>query len=331
MVQTGLMDLEAVHTGTVLLSGLVGDEVGVRHEEQMGEGRTIIGPVDVGLPGRLGKVQAVTSGTEDVDGVVAGQVGQSDGKDGLALTKDVGTPSEAGGAVLLVHGVHPAVGDDVPGVDEPVQHLGGTLDDLLLLFGEGILHGYFDVEDHVEGVVVVGDQAVETGEVEGILDVVLVDLAEELVAAEGAEPRDPRSVLVGARHFRRLLLFFLLFALGTIDIDRRSFLGFDLLHLIQETGLLFGFLVIIFFPLALLAGLFCCLGLGCSGSLFLLFLHCCHLSLELGQPPHPLGLLSARIGIADPPSLLHGLHLSTLIHPLEADTGQFLDGEAPHV
>ena len=69
------MDLEPVDPRTVLLGGLVGDEVGMGHEEQMREGGTVVGPVDVGLPGAFGKVQSVTPWTKDVDGVVAGQVG----------------------------------------------------------------------------------------------------------------------------------------------------------------------------------------------------------------------------------------------------------------
>ena len=40
---------------------------------------------------------------------------------------------------------------------------------------------------------------VQAGEVEFVLDIILVDLAEELVAAEAAEPRDPAHFL-GTAH-----------------------------------------------------------------------------------------------------------------------------------
>lgn len=58
------------------------------------------------------------------------------------------------------------------------------------------------VEDHVEGVVVVGDHTPEAGEVEVVLDVVLVDLDEELVPLEATEPLDPRLIL--RRQFVRI-------------------------------------------------------------------------------------------------------------------------------
>lgn len=50
---------------------------------------------------------------------------------------------------------------------------------------------------------VVGHLLRKASEVELVLDVRLVDLAEELVAAQAAEPGDPRNFL-GAAHGRRL-------------------------------------------------------------------------------------------------------------------------------
>jgi hypothetical protein len=87
------------------------------HEVQVGEGRAKVGPVNVGLSCGLGKVQAVTTGAKNVDRVVAGQIGQADGQHRLALTKHVRTAAKMAHAVLFVHGVHTAIGDNVPAKD----------------------------------------------------------------------------------------------------------------------------------------------------------------------------------------------------------------------
>jgi hypothetical protein len=86
----------------------------VGHQIEVRKGRAEVGAVDVGLPGGLGKVQAVTPRAEHVHGVVPGHVAQADRQYRLALAEDVRAPAKGGDAVLLVHGVHPPVGNDVP-------------------------------------------------------------------------------------------------------------------------------------------------------------------------------------------------------------------------
>ena len=61
-------------------------------------------------------------------------------------------------------------------MDQAVEHLRGGLDQLVLLLGQPVRAGRVGVEDQVERVVVVGDLGPEAGEVEVVLDVVLVDL-----------------------------------------------------------------------------------------------------------------------------------------------------------
>jgi hypothetical protein len=72
-----------------------------------------VGPVNVRLPGRFGKVETMAARTKDIDGIVAGQVGQADRQDRLPLTKYMRTAAKVRQSVLLVHGVHPAVGDNI--------------------------------------------------------------------------------------------------------------------------------------------------------------------------------------------------------------------------
>ena len=66
-------------------------------------------------------------------------------------------------------------------MDQAVEHLRGGLDQLVLLLGQPVRAGRVGVEDQVERVVVVGDLGPEAGEVEVVLDVVLVDLEGERV------------------------------------------------------------------------------------------------------------------------------------------------------
>ena len=77
-----------------------------------------------------------------------------------------------------------------------------------------------DIEDRVQRVLVVWHLARQPGEVEIVLDVILVDLAEELVPLERAEPLDPgdvvlllRDVAAGAVRLRDGLRLLLLRAL----------------------------------------------------------------------------------------------------------------------
>ena len=53
---------------------------------------------------------------------------------------------------------------------------------------------WLQIEYHVECLSVLGDLLIQPGEVESVLDVLLVHLAEELVATQPAKPCDPRNL-----------------------------------------------------------------------------------------------------------------------------------------
>jgi hypothetical protein len=55
---------------------------------------------------------------------------------------------------------------------------------------------WLSVEDEVEGIFIIRDLRAKATEVEVVVDVVLVDLTEELIATQTAEPRDPRHILL---------------------------------------------------------------------------------------------------------------------------------------
>mmetsp|Transcript_1846 Transcript_1846/g.4067 ORF Transcript_1846/g.4067 Transcript_1846/m.4067 type:complete len:202 (-) Transcript_1846:208-813(-) len=196
VIEAGTVYAESIHPRHILLRWLGRDNIRVCHEVQVGECGSKVGSINIGLAGRLGEEKAMTAGTKDVDSVVPGQVTQSHREDRLTLAEHMGTPPKGCPPVLLVHCVHATVCDYVSGMDETIKHLGCTLHDLLLLLCEGVLHWHLHIQYHVKRIVIVRHQGVEAREIEVILNVVLVHLTEELVATEGAEPRDPGAVLV---------------------------------------------------------------------------------------------------------------------------------------
>ena len=79
---------------------------------------------------------------------------------------------------------------------QAIEHLSRALQELMLLVGEHDVMRRVVVQDHVQRIVIVGHLGAEATEVEVIFYVVLVDLAEELVAAQTNEPLDPAGLLL---------------------------------------------------------------------------------------------------------------------------------------
>ena len=79
----------------------------------------------------------------------------------------------------------------LPSVYETIEHLGRLLYEVGLVGIVLQLVIRLEVEDHVQRLSVVRDLLVQTSQVELVLDVILVNLAEELIAPEPTEPRDP--------------------------------------------------------------------------------------------------------------------------------------------
>ncbi|KAI0567555.1 casein kinase 2 beta polypeptide [Gracilaria domingensis] len=193
----GPVDLEAIYSGHVVLEIALGYQRAVRVQKHVRKGGAPKGAVQVVVNARSGKVQVPAAGTEGLDSGVARHVAQADRQHLLPVTKDARTAAKGAVDELGAHGVHAVGGEDVARVDEAVERLGGDLDELLLALVE-LAVGDVDVEDGVERVVVVGDLRGQAGEVEVVVDKVLLDLAEELVALELREPGNPGGVLGGA-------------------------------------------------------------------------------------------------------------------------------------
>lgn len=193
------VDLEPIQPGHELVCGALGAVFGVHHEEHMGETGAEIGAVGVVVPRRLRGVNVHTFGAVQLHHRLPGDVRQPDGQHGLILAVDAGAVPEIALLVFLQHLRDAAVGEDVARVDEAVEHFGRLLDQIALVRVVLQLLVWLEVEDHVKRLSVVRHLLVQPRQVEFVLDVILVHLAEELVASQAAEPRDPRHLL-GAAH-----------------------------------------------------------------------------------------------------------------------------------
>ena len=78
-----------------------------------------------------------------------------------------------------------------PCVYETIKHLSRLLYEVGLVGVILQLVIRLEVEDHVQRLSVVRDLLVQPGQVELVLDVILVNLAEKLISPESTEPRDP--------------------------------------------------------------------------------------------------------------------------------------------
>lgn len=81
----------------------------MRHEIEMRKGCSKICPINVGLACTFGKKEAVTTGAENINGVVARQIRQAHWQYRLALTEYTGASAEMCVAIFFIHGVHSSV------------------------------------------------------------------------------------------------------------------------------------------------------------------------------------------------------------------------------
>ena len=139
-----------------MLARLLRLKVEISEQEEVREGSAEVSAINVGLQAGAGKVYVLALGAEDLDGAVTGNVGLTNREAWLAIAEDAGASAEVMGAKFFEHGLHAARAEDVALVDEAVEHLGGRLHHLVLLFGENLLIRRLHVEDLVEGVIIVG-------------------------------------------------------------------------------------------------------------------------------------------------------------------------------
>ena len=78
-----------------------------------------------------------------------------------------------------------------PCVYQTIEHLRRLLYEVGLVWIVLQLVVGLEVEDHVQRLSVVRDLLVQARQVELVLDVILINLAEKLISPESTEPRDP--------------------------------------------------------------------------------------------------------------------------------------------
>ena len=83
-----------------------------------------------------------------------------------------------------------------PSVNKTIQHLSRLLYQVGLVGVVLQLVIRLQVKDHVQRLPVVGDLLVQSSQVELVLNVVLVNLAEELISSQTTEPRYPGNLAV---------------------------------------------------------------------------------------------------------------------------------------
>lgn len=80
---------------------LARDHARVDHEEHVGERRAKVGAVDRAVAGRLGRVQVLAPRAVELDGLLVGEVRQTEGEERLAVAQDARAAAKVALLVLL--------------------------------------------------------------------------------------------------------------------------------------------------------------------------------------------------------------------------------------
>jgi len=80
-----------------------------------------------------GSVDHLTGGAEELHAFLVLVVGESAGEEGFIVTVYVGALAKFTMFVFFKHRLQAAIGDDEPGVNQAVEHVGVVLNELLVL------------------------------------------------------------------------------------------------------------------------------------------------------------------------------------------------------
>jgi hypothetical protein len=100
--------------------------------------------------------------------------------------------------VFFIQRLNASRSEDESGVNETVEHLASGFKHLLI----GVRHIVLVVlvKENRKSGLVVRNKLGQTDEIEVVLDVILIDLHEELVSFQAAEPLNPSGFVVPLRH-----------------------------------------------------------------------------------------------------------------------------------
>jgi len=157
------VNLEAVKSRYELLGGWFRPALGVHHEQHVREASAEICAIAVVVPVALWVVDVHAFWTVELHHRLSGNVAQADRKQRLAFTIYAWTIAEVTALVLFEHLGNASVGENVAGMNEPIKHFSGLLDQIVLI---GVLVDVIvrlEIEDHVQRLALVWDLLIETG------------------------------------------------------------------------------------------------------------------------------------------------------------------------
>lgn len=189
------VDLEAVQTGNKLVGRSLWPVLRMHHEEHVGEARPKVGPISVVVSGGLGGVDVHALWAVELHHRLSRDIRQPNWHHWLVLAVHPGAVAKVASLVLLNHLGDPPVRQNVSCVDKPIEHLSCLFDQIGLVGVVLQLVVRLQIEDHVERLPIVRYLLVQPSKVELVLNVIFIHLAEELISAETAEPRDPGNLL----------------------------------------------------------------------------------------------------------------------------------------
>ena len=114
----------------------------VCHAEEVRECCAKVRAVDIALVLGSRVVELATFGTENLNGAHPLNIRLADGEAWLSLAQDAGASPEIDILEFVEHGIHATRRDNVPRVDEAIEHLRGRLDDPMLLIGKHFIYSH---------------------------------------------------------------------------------------------------------------------------------------------------------------------------------------------
>ena len=196
-------DLETVDGRNVGQRALLRIQVRVSLEEDVGKAQPKVGPVDIEvlLPRHIQLLASWTVGLFRVsmfdtylDSGGGQLLGESDGQDELAVAEDALAAPEGAQNIFLTHHRESARRNNKPRMNEPVKVHGGLINLEEALVVKVLAVGRVGTKNHFHGFVEAGNTLFQTEEIEGVFDVVEVNLNKKLVSLQIAEPLDPAAI-----------------------------------------------------------------------------------------------------------------------------------------
>jgi len=189
------VDFESIEARDKLVGRSLWPVLRMHHEEHVWEASAKVGAIRVVVSGGLGGVDVHALWAVKLDHGLSRDIRQPNRHHWLVLAVHPGAVAKVASLVLLNHLGDAPVCQNVSCVDQPIEHLSCLLDQVRLVGVVLQLIVRLQVEDHVERLPVVRHLLVQPSKVELVLNVIFIHLAEELISAETAEPRDPGNLL----------------------------------------------------------------------------------------------------------------------------------------